>query len=142
MKIVSGRYSLCWTCETIGYDDCQHIIYNALVCWACLQTDLDHQAGLKVRDVAAKLVRWIGQHEHPSQVGPPEALLCVVRIEIGVGVAVMYSVAATPPLDGALHRTRASKTEEDAHREGRAVSTMCPQAMIAGCNAQTCKTFE
>ena len=30
MKIVSGRYSLCWTCETVGYDDCQHRIYNAL----------------------------------------------------------------------------------------------------------------
>ena len=40
-----------------------------------------------------------GLDEHPANVGPPEAVVGVVRVEGRVGVAVVRTVAATPPLD-------------------------------------------
>ena len=53
-----------------------------------------------------------GLDEHPANVGPPEALVRVVRVEVGVGVTVVGTVAAGPPLDGALDRACASHREE------------------------------
>ena len=40
-----------------------------------------------------------GLDKHPADVGPPEALVSVVRVERRVGVAVVRAVAARPPLD-------------------------------------------
>ena len=40
-----------------------------------------------------------GLDEHPADVGPPEALVGVVRVERRVRVAVVCAVAARPPLD-------------------------------------------
>ena len=40
-----------------------------------------------------------GLDKHPADVGPPKALVSVVRVKRRVGVAVVRAVAARPPLD-------------------------------------------
>lgn len=59
-------------------------------------------ADVRITDLAS------GFPEHPANVGPPEALVSVVGVEVGVRVAVMRSMAARPPSNGTLNRSSAS----------------------------------
>ncbi len=45
---------------------------------------------------------------HPSYMGPPEALMRGVWVEFGVGISMVRSVTSRPPLDRTLHRSSAS----------------------------------
>lgn len=73
--------------------------------------------------------------EQPAHVGVREAALGVVRVELGVGVAVVRAVAAGPPLDGALDGTRAGDREEVLQRLGRVVRAVRPEAVVPSGNA-------
>ena len=41
--------------------------------------------------------------EHPANMGPQKSMLCTVRVEVGIGVAMMCSVMSCPPFDGSLN---------------------------------------
>jgi hypothetical protein len=54
--------------------------------------------------------------EHPANVGPPKSAVCIVRIEVGVDVAVVSTVATGPPSNGALGGTSTSQCKEYLQR--------------------------
>ena len=56
---------------------------------------------------------WLapGFHEHPPNVRIPEAAVSVVRIEVGVGIAMMSAMATAPPLDGTLNSSGSGNSE-------------------------------
>ena len=49
-----------------------------------------------------------GLDDHPADMGPEEAAVCVVGVEFGIGVSVVCAVAAGPPFDGAFDCASAS----------------------------------
>ena len=49
-----------------------------------------------------------GLHQHPADVGVEETLMGVVRVEVGVGVTMVCTVATRPPLDRTLDGTCSS----------------------------------
>jgi hypothetical protein len=49
-----------------------------------------------------------GFNHHPADVRPPQALVSVIRVEVGVGVSVMRTVTTGPPLDRTLDCASAS----------------------------------
>lgn len=60
--------------------------------------------------------------EHdPTDMRIKEALVRVVRIEVGIGEAVMRAVAPTPPFDRALHGTRRGDREVILEEKGSIV---------------------
>ena len=67
-----------------------------------------------------------GLDEHPADVAVPEALVRVVRVEVGVGVAVVCAMATRPPLDGSLDGAGAGSGKEVLQRLGCVVATVCP----------------
>lgn len=72
-----------------------------------------------------------GLDEHPADVGVVEALVGVVRVELGVGVAVVGTVAAGPPLDGALARAGSCEGEGVLEGDGGVVGAVSPEAVVA-----------
>ncbi len=67
-----------------------------------------------------------GLDEHPADMGPEEALICVVGVERRIRITVVRAVTTAPPLDGALDRTRACDGEEVLKRLRRVVSAVRP----------------
>ena len=67
-----------------------------------------------------------GLEEHPTDVGPEEAAMGTIGIEVGVGVAMVSTVTARPPLDRALNRTCASESEKVFEGTRGIVGTMGP----------------
>ena len=65
-------------------------------------------------------------NKHPADVGPPEALVSVVRVERRVGVAVVCAVTTRPPLDGTLDGAGAGSGKEVLERLGSVVATVRP----------------
>jgi hypothetical protein len=60
-------------------------------------------------DIALGQVTYVGNawlaagfYHHPAHVGPAETAVCVIRIEVGICISVMCTVATGPPLDGTL----------------------------------------
>ena len=53
-----------------------------------------------------------GLDEHPADMRPPETEVRIVRVESGVGVAVMCAVATSPPLDRAFDGAGACDRQE------------------------------
>ena len=41
-----------------------------------------------------------GLDKHPANVRPPETFVGVVRVQVGISIAVVSAVASRPPLDG------------------------------------------
>ena len=78
----------------------------------------------------ANLVSWL--ENHPAHMCPKETTVCVVRVELGVGVAVVSTVSARPPLDGAFNGTCAGHGQEVLEREGRVVGAVSPETVITG----------
>lgn len=64
--------------------------------------------------------------EHPTDVRPEEALVCVVGVECRIRIAMVRAVTTAPPLDGALDRTGACEGEEVLQRLRRVVSAVRP----------------
>lgn len=77
----------------------------------------------------ARLDAWLGKH--PANVGPPEATVSSIRIEVGISVAVMSAVMSAPPLNRTLHGTRARDREDELQGFGSLVRTVRPQTMVA-----------
>lgn len=75
--------------------------------------------------------------EHPSDVGPPEAVVCAVRVQVGVGVSVVGSVTAGPPFDGALDSTGAGACEDVLKERGSVVRSVGPETMVARGDTET-----
>lgn len=50
--------------------------------------------------------------EHPADVGKEKAFVGVVRVELGVCVAMVSTMATTPPLYGALNCTGSKDRQE------------------------------
>lgn len=71
-----------------------------------------------------------GLDEHPTDVRIPEALVGVVGVERRIGVAMVGTVAARPPLDRTLDSAGASDREEVLERLGRVVCTVRPKPVV------------
>lgn len=74
---------------------------------------LEHHelVGLEVADVRRPGPDLLPE-EDPAHVRPPEPIVRAVRVQLGVGVAVMSAVLARPPECGALGRRGASYEQE------------------------------
>ena len=70
-------------------------------------------------------------NQHPANVGPPKAEMGIVRVESGVGVAVVCAVATRPPLDRALDGTRAGDREEILEGLRGVVRAVGPEPVVA-----------
>jgi len=67
--------------------------------------------------------------DHPTDVSPPEPFVGRVRVEVGVGVTVVSSVASGPPFDGSLDGS-GSGTGEDVFKRSRGgVGSVGPQSL-------------
>lgn len=75
--------------------------------------------------------------EHPSDVGPPETMMCAVRVQISVGVPVVCPVTAGPPFDGALDGTGAGAGEDVLEDGGGVVRAVGPESVVACGDAET-----
>lgn len=73
--------------------------------------------------------------DHPADVGVPEALVGVVGIEVGVGVAVVCAVTSRPPFDGTLDGTGAGGGKEVLEGFGSVVGAVSPETVVAGSDA-------
>ena len=78
----------------------------------------------------ANLVSWL--ENHPTHMCPKETTVCVVRVELGVGVAVVSTVSTRPPLDGAFDGTCSGHGQEVLKRKGRVVGAVSPKTVVAG----------
>lgn len=67
-----------------------------------------------------------GLDEHPTHVRPPESLVSRVRVEVGVGVAMVSTMTARPPLDGTLDGACTSQSQPNLERLGGVVRAMSP----------------
>jgi len=64
----------------------------------------------QIADVGdAGLTTWF--EEHPTDVGKPEALVSVVRVQVGVSVTVVGTVAPGPPFNRTLDGTSTSHSQ-------------------------------
>jgi hypothetical protein len=70
--------------------------------------------------------------DHPTDVSPPEPFVGRVRVEVGVGVTVVSSVASGPPLDGSLDGTGSGTGEDVFERSRGGVGSVGPQS-LRGC---------
>lgn len=70
-------------------------------------------------------------NNHPSNVRPKETLVGRVGIEIGVGVAMVSSVASGPPFDRSFDGTGSTECEKVLEGEGSGVGTVSPQPVVA-----------
>jgi len=71
-------------------------------------------------------------------VAPSEALADRIGVLDSVGVAVMGTVAARPPTDGALDSTGTNGGKVEAERERGLVAAMSPEAVIACLSISDC----
>lgn len=90
----------------------------------------DDRVLAQVTDIGnAHLDTWL--EDHPADVRPPEALMRVVGVEVGVGVTVVSTVPTRPPLDGPFNGTSPGHGQEVLKRQRRVVRTVCPQTVVA-----------
>jgi hypothetical protein len=100
---------------------------------------LPHDNGVvvEVRDVGATNALGVLLHEHPAEVRVEKTLPDAVGVLVGVGVAVVSAVVASPPSDGALNGAAADSSQEDLERDGGGVGSVGPQAMVTGSDTET-----
>lgn len=70
--------------------------------------------------------------EHPTDMRVPEAFVGVVGVQVGVGISVMGTVTARPPLDGTLNSSSSGHGEEVLQWLGCVVGPVSPKAMVTG----------
>lgn len=73
--------------------------------------------------------------QHPTDMREPEALVSVIRVEVGIRITVVGTVTTAPPLNGALDRTSSCYSQEVLKRLRRVVRPMRPQPVIASSDA-------
>lgn len=91
---------------------------------------------LPPNDVASGQVGNVGDtnlgprlEDHPADVCPPEPFVGRVRVEAGIGVTVVGSVATGPPLDGSLDSSSSSAGEDVLERARSGVRSVGPQSL-------------
>lgn len=50
--------------------------------------------------------------DHPTDMSPPETVMSIIRIKVGIGVTMVSAMATGPPFDGAFNGTSTSEGEE------------------------------
>ena len=75
-----------------------------------------------VRDT--RFAPWLD--DHPTNVGPKEAAMRVVWIEVGIRVSVMCAVSSRPPLDRPLHGASTCSSEKVLQWLGRVIRAVGP----------------
>lgn len=83
-----------------------------------------------------------GFEQHPANVGEPETAMSVVRIEVGVRVSMVRTMAARPPMDGALDGGCPGNDQDIFKELGSVVRAVRPQTMISRRNPETRKEVE
>jgi hypothetical protein len=80
------------------------------------QEHLDIPAVLELDDRVTRKVAHISHarlparlEDHPADVGPQKTMMCAIRVEVGIGIAMVRAMTTRPPLDGSLDGTRACK---------------------------------
>ncbi len=69
--------------------------------------------------------------EHPANVAPPKTAVRIVRIEVGVDVAVVSTVPTSPPSNGALGGAGTSQCEEHLQGLRSVVRAMRPKTVVS-----------
>ena len=69
-------------------------------------------------------------HDHPPNVRPQQSFVGIVRIEVGIRIAVMSTVATSPPSDGTLDGTGTEHGKRILQRSRSVVRTMCPKPVV------------
>jgi hypothetical protein len=72
---------------------------------------------------------WFFKQE-PSHVRVEESTFYTVWIFIGINIAMMGPVVATPFFDGVLSRASADNRKNQFQEWARSISSVCPEAMI------------
>ena len=75
-----------------------------------------------------------GLENHPTEMGEPEALVGVVRVQVGVGVTVVGTVTPGPPLDRAFDSSSTGHGQSVLERLRGVVRPVSPQTMVTGGN--------
>lgn len=78
-----------------------------------------------------------GLEHHPADMRPEQAVLRSVRIQVGICVTMMGTMATRPPFDGALDGARACEGESVFKGLGSVIGTMGPETMVSRGNSQT-----
>lgn len=86
---------------------------------------------VQVRDVRTSHLLGVRLKEHPAEVRVQKTLADRVGILVGVGVAVVSTVAAGPPADGALNSTSTDGGEIEAEGKGGLVAAVSPKTVVA-----------
>mmetsp|Transcript_5118 Transcript_5118/g.16228 ORF Transcript_5118/g.16228 Transcript_5118/m.16228 type:complete len:387 (+) Transcript_5118:650-1810(+) len=102
----------------------------------------DRPRRVEVRDVDVAEVRVVLLHEHPPDVGEEEAALGVVRVEVGVDVAVVDAVVARPPLGRALEGAAARKEHRPLQELVAVVRAVREHAVVSGGDAEAVDEVE
>lgn len=77
-----------------------------------------------------------GLQQHPSHVTVPKAFVGIVRVEFGVGVPMVGTVTATPPLDRTLDGTRSEESEKVLQRKAGVVCAVGPKTVVSRGDAE------
>lgn len=73
-----------------------------------------------------------GLHEHPSKVSVEQAFVCVVWIQVRIGITMMGTVLSRPPFDRTLYGTGTCEGEDDFEGLGGVICAVAPKTMVAG----------
>ena len=92
---------------------------------------------VQVGDVGTADALGVLLHNHPPKMAVEKTLANAVGVLVGVGVAVVGTVVAAPPADGALNSAAADECEEDAQWQRGIVRFVCPETMVTSCDAKT-----
>lgn len=72
--------------------------------------ELDDGVTRKVANISnTGLPTWL--QNHPANVRPQETVMRAIRVEVGIGIAMVCAMTTGPPLDGSLDGTRACEGE-------------------------------
>lgn len=86
---------------------------------------------VQVGDVSTTDALGVLLHDHPADVGVEQPLADGVRVLVGVGVAVVGTVVASPPSDRSLHGTTTDGSQVDSQGESGRVRAVSPEAMVS-----------
>ena len=91
---------------------------------------------VEVGDVGTAGALGVLLHDHPAEVRVEETLANRVGVLFGVGIAVVSTVAARPPADGALDGTSAHGGEVDLEGKRGLVRGVSPETVVACGNGE------
>ena len=78
-----------------------------------------------------------GFEHHPADVGVEETLVGIVRIQFGIGIPVVSTMATRPPLDGTFYGTGTQQSKDILEEKRSVVGSVGPETMVTSSNAET-----